>query len=96
MLSGRSVRGDEAERIGLVDRLVDGDVVQTALNFARRIARLSAPAAAAIVECVDAAFDLPHDDGMAIEGAAVVRTFEEGEAREGIAAFVAKREPVFD
>jgi enoyl-CoA hydratase len=50
---------------------------------------------AAIMSCVDAARDLPHEDGMAVERVALLSTFEDGEAREGIAAFVQKRRPVF-
>lgn len=94
MLSGRQVEADEALRIGLVDRLVDGDVVQEALAFARTLAGFSAEAMKAILESVDAA-GLTPEQGMWIEGEAVVRTLAEGEAREGIVAFVEKRRPVF-
>jgi enoyl-CoA hydratase len=94
MLSGRSIGATQAARIGLVDVLVDGDVVEIAEEYARRLAGFSAPAMAAILECVDAASGVTAD-GMFVEGEAVVRTFAEGEAREGIDAFVAKRRPAF-
>jgi enoyl-CoA hydratase len=94
MLSGRSIGATQAARIGLVDVLVDGDVVEVAEEYAQRLARFSAPAMAAILECVDAASGVTAD-GMFVEGEAVVRTFAEGEAREGIDAFVAKRRPAF-
>jgi enoyl-CoA hydratase len=95
MLSGREIDGAEAWRIGLADRLLDGDVVGEAREIAGALARSSAPAMAAIMSCVDAARDLPHEDGMAVERVALLSTFEDGEAREGIAAFVQKRRPVF-
>ena len=95
MLTGREVYAEEAARIGLVDRLLGGDPVGEALEIARRMARASAPAMAAIMNCVDVANDLPHERGMAVEGVALLSAFEEGEAREGIAAFLEKRFPHF-
>jgi enoyl-CoA hydratase len=96
MLSGRSLPATEAARIGLVDKLVDGDgdVDAEALAFAAELAECPASAMAAIISCVDAA--APHfADGLAFEGDEVVRMLAEGEAGEGIAAFVAKRRPQF-
>ena len=95
MLTGREVGADEAARIGLVDRLLYGDALEETLEIARGMARASAPAMAAIMNCVDVANDLPHDRGMAVEGVALLSAFEEGEAREGIAAFLEKRPPHF-
>jgi enoyl-CoA hydratase len=95
MLSGREIDGEEAWRIGLADRLLDHDVVGEARKIATALARSSAPAMAAIMSCVDAARDLPHRDGMAVERVAMMSTLEEGEAREGITAFVQKRRPIF-
>ena len=94
MLSGREVEADEAAAIGLVDRVVDGDVVAEATAYAQRLAQLSAPAMAAIIACVDAAAT-PSAEGMRTEGDAVVRLLDEGEGHEGLAAFVEKRRPDF-
>lgn len=95
MLTGREIGAEEAWRIGLVDRLLDGDVLRETLDVARRMAGASGPAMAAIIHCVDVARDLPHDAGMAVEGVALLSAFEDGEAREGIAAFLEKRPPLF-
>jgi enoyl-CoA hydratase len=95
MLSGREISCDEAARIGLVDRVLEGDAVAEALTLAAGLAGSSAPAMAAIMLCVDAARDLPHEDGIAVERVALASTFEEGEAREGIAALVEQRRPAF-
>lgn len=94
MLSGRSVGGEEAAAIGLVDRLVDGDVVEEALAFAAQLADYPASAMAAIIACVDAVSGAPAD-GMTLEGDSVVDMLATGEAGEGIAAFLARRRPTF-
>lgn len=94
-LSGRSIDAAEGARIGLVDRVIADDVVVEALAFAERLAGFSAAALRALLECADAADDGNRAAGMAFEGEAVVRTVAEGEAREGLAAFVDKRAPVF-
>jgi enoyl-CoA hydratase len=94
MLSGRNVPADEAERIGLVDRLVDGDVVADALAFAQQLAQYPASAMAAIIACVDAAQQEPAD-GLRLEGELVVEMLSSGEAGEGIAAFLERRSAVF-
>jgi enoyl-CoA hydratase len=94
-LTGDEVDGAEAARIGLVDVLVDGDVAEAALAVATKMARRSGPALAALLELADAA-DEPLAEGLAIEARAVTRLFADGEGREGLTAFVAKRLPVFE
>jgi enoyl-CoA hydratase/carnithine racemase len=95
MLTAREIDAAEAWRIGLVDRLVSSDVLPETLDTARRMARASGPAMSAIMHCVNVSRDLPHDRGMAVEGVALLSAFEEGDAREGIAAFLEKRPPDF-
>ncbi|MCW2997906.1 MAG: echA4 [Solirubrobacterales bacterium] len=94
MLSGRQVPAEEAARIGLVDRLVEGDVVAEALAFAAQLAGYPSSAMAAIIACVDAA-SLTPQAGMRVEGETVVQMLATGEAGEGIAAFLARRPAVF-
>lgn len=96
MLTGREIDGRKAHELGVVDRLVaEGeDVVVTARAFAARLARSSAPAVRSIIDCVDIAGMRPQE-GMAFEGDEVVRMLTEGEAAEGIAAFVEKRPPTW-
>jgi enoyl-CoA hydratase len=88
MLSGREIGAQDAERIGLVDRLLLGEALAGSLEIATSLASYSAPAMEAIICCVDAAHDLPHEDGLAVERAAVASALEEGEARERITALV--------
>jgi enoyl-CoA hydratase len=95
MLTARQVPADEAHRIGLVDRITDGDVLEAAVAFAAELAGASLPAQLAVVRTVDAAFDLPLAEGARFEVAQEQQLFEDGEATEGITAFVEKRAPRF-
>jgi enoyl-CoA hydratase len=95
MLTARQVPADEALAIGLVDRLTEGDVTVEALTLAGELSRGSLPAQRAVVRSVDAAFDLPIEAGFKYEADQEQSLFEEGEATEGITAFVAKRSPRF-
>jgi enoyl-CoA hydratase len=96
LLTGRNVAGEEAHAIGLLDRLVEpGTALTVACEIARQLSGYSAPALAAIHRCVDAAMTSSLADGSAIEAAEEQLLFEEGEGREGIAAFVERRRPDF-
>jgi enoyl-CoA hydratase/carnithine racemase len=95
MLTARQVGPDEALAIGLVDRLADGDVVNAALALAGQLVTASLPAQLAAVRAVNAAFELPPDQGHRYEARLVEELFTGGEAAEGIDAFLAKRAPDF-
>ncbi|HEY6494147.1 MAG TPA: enoyl-CoA hydratase-related protein [Trebonia sp.] len=95
MLTARQVPAGEALAIGLVDRLTEGDATVEALTLAGELSRGSLPAQRAVVRSVDAAFDLPIEAGFKYEADQEQSLFEEGEATEGITAFVAKRSPRF-
>ncbi|MFI7194153.1 enoyl-CoA hydratase/isomerase family protein [Nocardia nova] len=95
MLTARQVSAEEAYRIGLVDRLTDGDATEAALAFARELLGPSLPAQLSVVRTVDAAFDLPLAEGARYEVEQIQALFEDGEAAEGISAFVGKRKPQF-
>jgi enoyl-CoA hydratase len=95
MLTARQVAAEEAYRIGLVDRLTDGDATAAALTFAHELLGPSLPAQLSVVRTVDAAFDLPLAEGARYEVDQIQALFEGGEAAEGISAFVEKRKPQF-
>jgi enoyl-CoA hydratase len=95
MLTARQVTAAEALAIGLVDRLADGDVVKEALALAAELMTSSLPAQLAVVRAVNAAFELPPDEGLRCEALLEQGLFADGEAAEGIRAFIAKRAPDF-
>ncbi|MBY4573378.1 enoyl-CoA hydratase [Gordonia paraffinivorans] len=95
MLTARQVDAEEAERIGLVDRLVEGDVLAAARELAAELTGPSLPAQLAVVRTVDASFDTPLAQGARYEVDQISELFSDGEASEGIAAFVEKRRPNF-
>jgi enoyl-CoA hydratase/carnithine racemase len=97
MLTGRQVEADEAYWIGLVDRLADPEehVRAAARRLADELCAASTPAQLAVVRTVDTAYDRPLQDGLRFEVEQIQELFEEGEAVEGIRAFIAKRTPEF-
>lgn len=95
MLTAQQVPAEEALSIGLVDRLTDADVVQAALKLAGELVAASLPAQLAVVRTVNAAFEMPLEQGFAYEAKQEQGLFEHGEAAEGISAFIEKRRPNF-
>ena len=92
MLTARQVPAAEAAAIGLVDRLVDvGGALGAALELAAELRPASAKAQAAVIRAVDAAGDLPLADGIGVEREEVGRQLDEGDGREGLAAFLQRR-----
>jgi enoyl-CoA hydratase len=90
LLTGRAVDGEEALRLGLVDRLgPDADAAAAAL--ARQVAALPAAATQAIGRCVDAAADGDRKAGMRTELDELLGLFSSDEGRAGIQAFIARR-----
>lgn len=96
MLTARPLPAAEAHAIGLIDRLVEaGTATAAALELARQLCAMSLPALRAVIRTVDAAFDMPLDEGFRYEVAQEQDLFEHGEAKEGLTAFLAKRAPKF-
>ncbi len=95
MLTARQVPADEARAIGLVDRLTEGDAVKEALALAAELVTSSLPAQLAVIHSVDAAYELPLEEGLRFEAREEQGLFVDGEAAEGIRAFIAKRTPDF-
>jgi enoyl-CoA hydratase/carnithine racemase len=96
LVTGRQVPGAEAHAIGLLDRLVDeGEAEAVACDIAGQVAGFSQPALRATDRCLDAAFSMSLEDGIAFEAAEEQLLFDEGEADLGLAAFVARRPPEF-
>ncbi len=95
VLTGRMVGAEEAERIGLVNRIVDGDALQAAMAFAREFSGHSLPVMAYGREAVAAAWSTNIAEGMRIESDLATLAYGTEDATEGLAAFLEKRKPRF-
>lgn len=95
LLTGRSADAQEALQIGLVDRFGPDGAEAEAQKLAGVLARMPTSALAAIVRCVDAAGDLPLEQGLQVETDELAGLFGGADAREGLSAFLEKRAPNF-
>ncbi len=95
ILCGRTVDADEALRIGLVHRIVDGDPVQGAIGYARGFSGYGLPALRLARDAVKRALDVPLHEGLKIEADLNTLAFQTEDALEGMSAFMEKRRPHF-
>ena len=96
ILGGRPMLAEEAERCGLVSRIVPvAYLVQEALALASRVAGFSQPVVALAKECVNRAFESGLSEGILYERRMAYITFGTEDQSEGLAAFVEKRPPQF-
>jgi enoyl-CoA hydratase len=95
-LTGRMVAADEAERSGLVARVVPAaDLEREALALAAKIASFSLPVIMKIKESINRAYEMPLTEGLAFERREFHSTFALADQKEGMRAFVEKRKPTF-
>jgi enoyl-CoA hydratase len=95
ILTGRTVGAEEAQRIGLVHRLIDGDPIEAGLAFARELTGYSLPVLVLARSAVTRALDVPVREGLKLEAEAATLAYSTADAQEGMAAFLEKRAPVF-
>jgi len=96
ILTARMMDAAEAERAGLVSRIVPADkVVEEAVAAAAKIASQSTLAVAMAKELVDAAYETTLTTGVALERRLFHSLFAFEDQKEGMAAFVEKRKPNF-
>ncbi len=95
-LTGRLMDAQEAERAGLVARIVPADkLMEDAMATAAAIASMSLPAAMMTKECVNQAYETTLSDGLRFERRAFYSTFATQDQKEGMAAFAEKRKANF-
>ena len=96
-LSARTLDAEEADRYGLVSRVVSDDrLMEEALALASTIGGFSAPALMAIKESVNRAYESSLNEGIHFERRQLHARFASADAHEGMKAFLDKRKPVFD
>ena len=97
ILTGRMMDAAEAERAGLVARIVPlASLVEEAVKVAEIIASMSLPSIMAAKEAVNRAFETPLAEGVRFERRVFHALFATADQKEGMAAFVGKRPPKFD
>ena len=96
VLTGRMIDAAEAERCGLVSRVVPlAELIPEAMKAARAIAALSPIAVMMAKQLVNAAYETPLAQGVMLERRMFQSLFGLEDQKEGMAAFVEKRRPAF-
>jgi enoyl-CoA hydratase len=96
ILTGRMMDAAEAERAGLVARIVPaGSLMEEALAIAHKIASHSRPIVMMAKEAVNRAYEAPLSEGLLFERRTFHAMFATQDQKEGMAAFVEKRTPQF-
>ena len=96
ILTGRTMDAAEAERSGLVSRIVPAaELIEEAVKTAQTIAALSMPIVMLAKESVNRAYETTLAEGVRFERRLFHSTFATSDQKEGMAAFVEKRKPTF-
>ncbi|MEO0320265.1 MAG: enoyl-CoA hydratase-related protein, partial [Pseudomonadota bacterium] len=95
-LTGRMMDAEEAERCGLVARILPaGELREEAVKTAQKIAEFSRPTTMLIKESVNRAFEVGLSEGVRFERRVFHSIFGTDDQKEGMAAFLEKRKPSF-
>lgn len=95
-LTARMMDAQEAERAGLVSRIVANDkLLDEAIATAEKIAGFSLPAVMMIKECINRAFEGPLNEGLLFERRTFHAAFAMADKAEGMQAFLEKRKANF-
>jgi enoyl-CoA hydratase len=96
VLTGRMIDAAEAERAGLVSRVVPADrLMAEVMSAAEAICAMSGPSVMMAKECINHAFQSGLDDGVLFERRVFHALFATGDQKEGMDAFLSKRSPNF-
>jgi len=95
IMTGRAIRPEEAERVGLINRIIEGDPIEQALAFSREFTCYSLPALGFARSAVMRALDVSLEEGLRVESELSTLAFCMRDAEEGMAAFEEKRKPEF-
>ena len=96
VLTARMMDAAEAERAGLVSRVVPlAELMSTAIAAAEAICAMSGPSVMMAKECVNRAYEAPLAEGILFERRAFHSLFATEDQKEGMDAFLKKRKPEF-
>lgn len=96
VLTARMIDAEEAERCGLVSRVVPNDkLIEEALGAAQKIAALSMPIVMMAKDAVNRSYEVSLSEGIHFERRLFHSTFGTQDQKEGMNAFAEKRKPVF-
>jgi enoyl-CoA hydratase len=96
LYDGTLLSAEQAQAIGLVDVVVAPERLREEVQgYAEELARKPARALAAIRRCITEGMDLPFEEGLAIEREEAVALAVTADFREGLAAFLGRRPPVW-
>lgn len=96
VLTGRNMKVDEAERAGLVSRIVPAaDLLDDAIATATTIAEMSLPIAMMAKDAVNRSFESSLAEGVRFERRLFHSTFATEDQKEGMSAFIDKRQATF-
>jgi len=96
VLTGRQMDAAEAERAGLVTRVVPAaSLLDEAMKTAEKIAAMSLPALMMAKEAVNRSYETTLAEGVRFERRLFHATFGMADRKEGMAAFIEKRKPAF-
>src|SRR6267142_5360223 len=96
ILTGRMMDAAEAERSGLVSRVIPaGQVLEEAINVGNQLGALSIPSLMMAKEAVNRAYEVPLSEGLLFERRLFHALFATADQKEGMAAFLAKRKAQF-
>jgi len=95
-LTGRMMDAEEAERCGMVSRIVPkGELREEAIRVAKQIAGFSRPITMLIKDSVNRAYETTLSEGVRFERRVFHSVFATQDQKEGMAAFIEKRKPAF-
>ncbi len=96
ILTGRPMKADEAEQVGLVARVVPAQaLMEETMKVAEKIASMSLPSVIMAKENVNRAYEAPLNEGLLFERRNFHALFATEDQKEGMAAFLDKRSPNF-
>lgn len=96
MFTGDPIGAEEAHRIGLANRVVPaGEALSAARKMAGRLAERPGVALRYIQQAVQRGLGATLSDGLQVEADLFAKVFQTEDAREGVEAFIAKRQPNF-